>query len=441
MLLISKCCPMAATWKAIAVSAIFTLSVTSVSAAYAKPQQFAPAALQADLRFAVDTIARQHPDIGHSVKRLQLDRMAKKVEKQLVRPMNQSEAWATLAQLNPVLADGHLFVGLPDWRTQTMDAIRRDIGLFPFEIDLDAHGYPVIVAALGGSQTSLAGRRITAINGADARRVARTLLARTHGDTSAFRKALLSRRWWLFFWKLYGTPPIFDIAIDNRRKPQSIQASHAQPAILLQEASFEQMFACQIGADGSARLTVATFYWEDKDRFFGFMHDCFARMKVASIKRLLIDVSANGGGDDDMWKDGVLRYIATQPYKHGSTYVKRERDGTVATGAIETATNVFTDEPLHFSGQVKVVIGPLTYSSAVLFSNVIRDYGLGELVGTGGAARTRQSGGVQSVKLPNTGLMLSYPRFVLYPPSGTAASTYLEPAKQARPQGLAQPRR
>jgi hypothetical protein len=56
----------------------------------------------------------------------------------------------------------------------------------------------------------------------------------------------------------------------------------------------------------------------------------------------------------------------------------------------------------------------------------VRDYGFGNIEGTGRAARARQSGGVQNVTLPHTGLVLSYPRFVLDPPSGLSAPMYLQ---------------
>lgn len=410
-------------------------------AALAEAPRFAPAALQSDLRFALDTIEYRHPDLAHSVARDRLDRAAEKIRRQLVHPMGETEAWATLAQLNAVLADGHLFIGLPDWRARSSDAIGMGTGFFPFEVSLDPKGYPVIVTALGGSATSLAGRRIIRINGQDARRIARTLLARTHGDTPAFRAALLSQRWWLLFSKLYGTPATFDLVMEGSKDRRHIPAGRTLPLVLQQEASFERLFACQIDADGAARLTVASFSWEDKEQFFRFTRDCFARMKAASSNRLIIDVSANGGGDDDLWKDGILRYIATQPYKQGSAYIKRERSGALTKGTIETATEPVVDEPLQFAGAVSVLIGPLTYSSAVLFSNVVRDYGFGTLVGTGGAVRTRQSGGVQSVKLPNTGLVLSYPRFVLDPPAGTKASKYLQPANRRPLLGVADARR
>jgi hypothetical protein len=67
---------------------------------------------------------------------------------------------------------------------------------------------------------------------------------------------------------------------------------------------------------------------------------------------------------------------------------------------------------------VRVAIGPATYSSAILFANVMRDFGFATLVGTGGVARRAQSGGVRNFTLPQSGLTISVPRFVLDPPGG-----------------------
>jgi hypothetical protein len=393
----------------------------------ATAQTITPAGLRADLRFALDTIERQHPDLAHSVTKAALEREASKVRAQLDHPMDQAEAWAKMAQLNPVLADGHLFIGLPDWRGQAAEAVRQGTGFFPFEVAIDSGDHPVIVSMLGGGPTSFAGRRVQRIDGHDARDVARSLLARTHGDTLAFRRALLGQRWWLFHAKLHGTPAAYDLVLSGSGKRLRVPAEHTLPAILQRDASFDRLFVCHVDTDKSARLTVASFVWEDKARFLQFTHDCFGRIKAASVDRLVIDVSANGGGDDDMWKDGILRYVATRPYKQGSTYLKREASGVVSTGSIQSVTEPVVDEPLRFGGKLAVEIGPLTYSSAVLFANVVRDYRFGMLAGVGGAARTRQSGGVRSVTLPNTGLTLSYPRFVLDPPATSGVSKLLQP--------------
>ena len=83
---------------------------------------------------------------------------------------------------------------------------------------------------------------------------------------------------------------------------------------------------------------------------------------------------------------------------------------------------------MRFTGKVQVRIGPGTYSSAILFANVMRDFGLATLVGSGDAARQSQSGGVRNVRLPHTGLVMSLPRFILDPPAGSSAGALLEAA-------------
>lgn len=192
----------------------------------------------------------------------------------------------------------------------------------------------------------------------------RELLARTHGDTPAFRAALLAQRWWLFYQKLYGTPAAYDLLLEGApRHKYRVAASLELPAILQRDASFQQLFGCELLPNDGALLTIGAFHWPDKQRFFAFTRDCFARMKAAGVKRLIIDVSPNGGGDDDMWKDGILRYIANRPFKQGSQYTKRvleayqndgEVTGQVVTGTIASETQPVLDEPLRFAGEVSV---------------------------------------------------------------------------------------
>jgi len=76
---------------------------------------------------------------------------------------------------------------------------------------------------------------------------------------------------------------------------------------------------------------------------------------------------------------------------------------------------------------VYVLVGGMTYSSAVLFSNVMQDFGFGQLVGARGYARARQSGGIQIRSLPNTKLELVVPRFVLDRPSGARTPELVTP--------------
>lgn len=131
-----------------------------------------------------------------------------------------------------------------------------------------------------------------------------------------------------------------------------------------------------------------------------------------------------------MWLDGLMPYIASKPYRTGSTYrsMSRTKPGQVADGEIATWRQPQSDQPLRFTGKVYVQIDPGTYSSAVLFANVMQDFGFATLVGRGNAARRSQSGGVRDVRLPHSGLMFVLPRFILDPPAGRAPGALLQAA-------------
>jgi hypothetical protein len=57
----------------------------------------------------------------------------------------------------------------------------------------------------------------------------------------------------------------------------------------------------------------------------------------------------------------------------------------------------------------------------------VQDFGFAQLVSAGGYANVRQSGGVQNIVLPNTGLEISVPRFVLDRPSGERQPGLVQP--------------
>ena len=181
---------------------------------------------------------------------------------------------------------------------------------------------------------------------------------------------------------------------------------------------------------------MSTFAWPDKPQFLAFTRDAFERIKGSGARTLIIDVRANTGGDDDFWMEGILPHIADKPYRHGSGYRKRvlekyrdegETAGAVVTGEIDGWVQPEPGNSLRFDGKVYVLIGRSTYSSAILFANVMQDFGFGTLAGAAPTARAEQSGSVQQSVLPNTGLVLVWPRFVLERPSGAADPVLLTP--------------
>lgn len=409
------------------VGRILCLGLSILVASAARGEAFSRPQLGADLA-ALEAAIGNHPHLAHSVDEAELARAMRDVRERLTAPLSRDAAWQEFAKLNPVLADGHLFVGFAGWRGDAEAYLAAGGAFFPFELDVTANADVMIKAALGGGPTPYAGAKLESINGVSARKVGRELLQRAHGDTPGFRAELISRRWFFYYWKVYGSPPEFDLVLqDAKRSSLRVPASRSKPLLLAQESSFDRQFSLDLLPCATAVLTIRSFYWPDKQAYFEFTKRAFTRLRDAGVRTLIIDVRDNGGGDDDMWMRGILQYVADKPYRWGSKYRQRVLEkyrkegqsvGDVVSGEIDRWTDPEPDNPLRYTGKTYVLIGASTYSSAVLFANTVRHFGFGTLVGQGGTARADQSGGVQGTVLPNTGLTVWWPRFVLTQPSG-----------------------
>lgn len=429
------------TWKLAGWFVAMIFGMVSIRPADARDQsvqqRFSPEQLRQDLAFVKASIDATHPDPGHSMDVAAFERQMGRIAQDIDKPLDIDETWRLFATLNPIMADGHLLVGYGDWVADARSHLEKGGVFFPYEVTVDPAGRVFITATLGGGATPLAGRRILAINGMDADEVGSELLARMHGDTAAFRAALLSDRWWFFYWKMYGAPRQFDFTVEgDGPRHVSSAGSHSQPAYLANKTRFEKAFGFQRLPGKAALLTVNTFSWPDKQRFYAFTQQAFREIKDKGITTLIVDVRRNGGGDDDMWMQGILRYVADKPYRWASGYEKKvipghvddgQTIGDVVHGQIDRLIQPEPGNPLHYTGKLYVLIGRQTYSSAILFSNVVQDFKFGTIAGEGGVVRAAQSGGIQTYALPNTGLAVTSPRFILTRPSGATKPAFVEP--------------
>ena len=397
----------------------------SVAAQSQEAATFSPEQLRADLASIESALERTHPDVSHSVDPAVLARAIDDVRSKLDRPMTADEAWKLMSGLNPVMADGHLTVLFPGGTAAEIQRHLKSGGrLFPYAVHVTESGAIFVRSRVDGSATPLAGKRIDTIEGVPADDVAEKLLAHMNGDTPALRAELLSERFAFWYWKFFGERRSFRLGIGGA---ESVAEASGDTPSAFREKTFEQLFRFELLAEKAALLTIDEFYWRDKPKFYEFTRAAFERMRDAGTRTLIIDIRANPGGDDDVWYEGIMPYIATKPYRNGSTYVLKiiegrakegQKVGDIVHGAQETVYQPQLDNPLRFKGKVYVLMSPRTYSSAVLFSTAVQDHGFGTLVGVGGGARSTQSGGTQNIKLPNTQMTVVVPRFVLTRASG-----------------------
>ncbi|MEB3323659.1 MAG: S41 family peptidase, partial [Synechococcaceae cyanobacterium] len=209
-------------------------------------------------------------------------------------------------------------------------------------------------------------------------------------------------------------------------------------------------------ANGAGVFTVSRF--ADRQALDDFLRDAFARVDAQGLDRVIIDLRDNGGGSTDV-SAVLLRYLAREPFRHFARYdlkvsrpikrqLKRQLPAAVRwlplqylfargraiwgapDGSTITVDGPFIepyDRPRRFEGEVIVLVGPATFSTAADVAAVVQDFGLGTLVGepTGGLGCSL--GDAYAFRLPHSRLEVGVSHKYFVRPSGACGEGGVQP--------------
>jgi len=165
----------------------------------------------------------------------------------------------------------------------------------------------------------------------------------------------------------------------------------------------------------------------EPEAFRTFLDDTFRQLSGHAIQGLVVDMRQNSGGDSSVGEE-LLSYITDKPYKMADRkewkvsqqykdYLRESpTDGSAsryrkaAVGEILTYAGQTTkprDNSLRFKGAVCFLIGPRTFSSAVMLANAVGDFKLATLIGEETGGTPNEFGEVYTFKLPNSGIAVS----------------------------------
>jgi len=318
-------------------------------------------------------------------------------------------------------------------KTMANAHINEGGALFPFKVFFQGHEL-FIKANANDTASNLTGSQITHINGLPINNFIEPLLKRTNGDSDTFRRALLERRFAEYVWLYYGESSEFSIKFIKSGVSIADTFKASRTTFNVDDV-FEDEFKFEFLDEKNALLTINTFSWgAEYKEVVNFLQNVFQRLQTSSVEHLIIDIRENGGGDDVIWIDGILPYIADKKWRTGGDFrvrmlAGREQDGHKA-GDVVDGENSFKDyypEKEKFKGDVSVLISKFTYSSSILFANVIQDFGFGELVGESTGGMTNQTGGTQAISLKHSKLRAIVPFFYLKRPKGAEDFQTVQP--------------
>ena len=405
-------------------------NMASPTASSDQADHYTPDQIKADLDGWMQWLHITHPKLTYTIK--DIDEFYAQVEKiraGITGPLSRRDLWRKLTPLNKTLSDAHLMVGFQSNEQFLKKELTHGVKLFPFDVAVSEHNELIIVGKTDDRGAEFSGFKITSVNGVATKELLPEILQRQNGDTDLHRRILAGKRWSFLYLATFGSADAFNLVLEKNGKAQKISVSgHSDiQKTIYRTNNFEDVYSCKVGGNKTAYVKVGDFYWHDFDEYLAFMDSCFTKLKQAGTQKLVMDIRENGGGDDKFWIQGVMKYVAHVPYRHASAYQVRilagSRDpgevvGEVVAGELTGLRQPVKDVKNKFGGDFYLLVGPYTYSSAILFSNAVKDHAIGTMVGTPTAGKRGQTGGTQRYIFPNTGLKAVSPRFILQPPAG-----------------------
>lgn len=398
--------------------------------------KIAPELLHQDVDALVNGVKARHPDYYGYVDEARLASTVAEVKTAIDRPMTRVEFYRHVGRLSHAFQDGHSFLL---WPYQELDALREQgEKLFPFAISFTGDGAFVPQSYVAGELKIPAGSKIVSINGepiAD-------IFARTQdyvgGETQVLREAFVAERFGYMLWAVYGFIGQFDLELVHQGRQHTVNIDNSQswnPADTAAELAHEDLTYQRLNAS-VGYLNVASFDIKP-DAFSDQLESLFSRIAADQVTSLIIDVRRNSGGNTDTATE-LTQYIASKRFRLVSRMTEKlneDNRGLFNYKGLpgDMLSNEWDDyhspknSPHRFTGEVIVLVGPATYSAAIVFATAVKDHQFGVLAGqsTGGYANQSAQGNL--FNLPHSQLRAYVATRLLVRPDGDAKVSVVVP--------------
>jgi len=207
-----------------------------------------------------------------------------------------------------------------------------------------------------------------------------------------------------------------DVRVEREETPITLTAPLKLPGQCAPKPAARPWLGHQVDPN----LSLGLFYLDRcivNDTYKAALRAFFERVRDHHIRNIAIDVRRNGGGSSRV-VDEFLRYLNIDRYRHFGgdvRYSKELAEKTVSSrtsgyrrGKPRKARNrKIEDKSLLFDGKLFVLTSPATFSSGNWFAVIIKDNGLGTIIGEPTGNAPSSYGDVPTFQMPNTGFSFS----------------------------------
>lgn len=446
-------------------AALFALAGCAHAPAPTNPPEtgaelIAPEALRADLTALYEGLQRAHYDLYANLPEAEYDRAYREALAALDQPLTREDAQIRFQRFAALGNIAHGRVDMPMQRFFT--AWTGGGRIFPFGVRIEA-GRIFVAENLSGNASISPGAEILAIDGVRAAEWLERLGAYVSADNSYLLHTLIEPQFSVLLWFELGERDTYRVRVrdaagaerqiairaQNREAVNAARARIREPLELDPTERVARMLDGGIGylrpgvfmniGDGADPFDTASFH--------AFIDESFERFLAEGARALIIDLRDNPGGDNS-FSDHMIAWFADRPFRFASSFRVRVSDETIAANAARlsgdddnTASGRYAaafaqaqpgevidfdipnTEPRageRFAGPVYVLVNRRSFSNAVSVAAIVQDYGFGQVLGEPTADLATTLGAMEHFTLPNTEIVVGYPKALIVRPNGDA---------------------
>ncbi len=374
-----------------------------------KPTSMHPEQLQEDFSLLVGHLRREHGGLFRYKTQSELMGLSDSLFRTLDHPMNQYELAPVIWLLVNAIQDGHTGVHLPQ---ELIAHYGRKVKMFPLQLwFIDEKAFVVCDKFKEiPSETE-----VLAIDGQPINEIKKRLFDYLNSDG-----AIESKKYWpmnhvafpfLYSW-VFGEKSIFDVAYKTREgkiKKVALKADFVKNTKCFHlDEDLDKNLQLEFKSKDVALLTVKSFnskeLMQTDEDYPKFLATSFKAIHDRKVKKLIIDLRHNAGGDD-VYAALLYTYLTDKPFYFFGSRQKYH---------VEDYTNLTLENPneMSFNGGVFFLINGLSFSATSIFSAIAKSNNRGVFIGeeTGGAYYGGTAGDIFKGVLPNSHIRFSIPR-------------------------------
>ena len=449
------------------VTAFFCLNCSSVQST-----RFPADAVREDLTYLYETLESSHYDLYVNTGKDVFDKEYKRISGSITDSLSAIQIYRLFQPFTALSKLEHCFMEFP--LNSYVSFLQEGGKVFPFDVYFEENRV-LIKNNFSTNSTVIRGDQIISLNGRPVEEVLRDMYTYLSGEDNDVKNtwAVGFYTFPRLFWIVYDSCETVDIEIKKRSGSAITARVAAIPAIEFEGKVAEQksilaphrefQFIREIAylhpgqfanmAAGSPNGLEKEAY--ENGEFRRFLDSCFIEIHKKQAKYLIVDLRGNPGGSNT-FSDPMVAYFASRPFSFCSKFIVRTSQNTKESWKdvsdstlLELRAQILSHEngsrfevsipkyqprkdSLRFGGKVYVLINRYTYSNATVTAAMIQDYGFGKLVGEATVDAPTVYGSIQNFRLPNTQMLVSYPKAFAIRPNGNSSFHGVVPDYQVK---------